>query len=674
MFVLFVFVLLAVALIIGPVALEADASTRFISGVAGVVLLILSTIVITIMRLYRKTSADEAFVRTGMGGTKIILDGGAVVAPVIHQLVPVSLRSMKLEVEREGPDALITKDNLRVDIKAEFYIRVQPASDEILNASRSLGERSVDEHSVATLVFEKLVSVLRSVAATKDLSELHTKREEFASSVQDIVRTDLMANGLTLESVTISRLDQTDTALLSDDNVFDAQGKKKIAEVTQEARVQRNLIERDAEREVAGTDVETRKRVLELERQREEAEADQAAQVSIIRAAKEREQRQFAIEQEELVAKRDIEREEAVARRGVERDEAVNVQEVKKTQAIETTERDKAIAIANREAEQAKAEAEQLTAEAEREMAAQGVQLVEVEATAQREKSRTVIDAQAGAEQDRVKQEMEANIAAYTREKEAEGEAAALVRRAEGQQEAAEREAQAMIRRAEAGKAARALEAEGFRAEEIVPVDVDRERVNVEQARVDVERQALENKQTYSEAAIEFEKAKLEIEARRDIQIAAANAVGSMLSSAKMTIWGDPNTAAGMAERFFKGMGAGYTAEGLFSSLPDGAQAAAQRMAGDLGNGLSAILKQFTGEDVDEKTAERLVAELRQQLEALRNERAAEAASSTAPRTTEPVANIATDGPVAEETMSDNDPEETATDDREPADAGDPEA
>ena len=137
-----------------------------------------------------------------------------------------------------GPHALITKDNLRVDLSAEFYIKVHANTDDILQAARSLGARNVQPDAVSELVQEKLVSALRTVAATKDLVELHSKRDEFASAVQAIVTHDLASNGLTLESVTISSLDQTDPSQLQEKNVFDAQGLRKIAEITQKARVE----------------------------------------------------------------------------------------------------------------------------------------------------------------------------------------------------------------------------------------------------------------------------------------------------------------------------------------------------------------------------------------------------------------------------------------------------
>src|SRR5205085_2163435 len=157
-------------------------------------------------------------------------------------------QTMKLGVNPRGRNALITKDNLRADVLAQFYIKVQPDEEHILTAARSLGENSVNAEAVEALVSEKLVSALRAIASQMDLFEIHTKRDDFAERVKEHVKSDLEANGLLLESVTISELDQTDPAELSDNNVFDAQGKRKITEITAAAQVERNTLEREAER------------------------------------------------------------------------------------------------------------------------------------------------------------------------------------------------------------------------------------------------------------------------------------------------------------------------------------------------------------------------------------------------------------------------------------------
>src|SRR3954471_1657228 len=320
--------------LLSPSALPLSTTAKIIISIAGVGVLIVTLVMLVISKLYRKASANMAFVRTGMGGAKPIKDGGTLVIPVVHQVIPVSLETMRLNVERRGAHALITKDNLRVDLSAEFYIKVQANTDDIIQAARSLGGRNVQPDMVSELVQEKLVSALRTVAATKELVELHAKRDEFANAVQAICTHDLASNGLTLESVTISSLDQTDPTQLQERNVFDAQGLRKIAEITQKAKVARNEIEREAERQVQGKNVATTKKVLDLHRDQAEFEAEQKMKVANVQAARQREVAEFKLEQDEAVARRDIEKTRSIETAEVERSLAVEQAQVAKKIAL----------------------------------------------------------------------------------------------------------------------------------------------------------------------------------------------------------------------------------------------------------------------------------------------------------------------------------------------------
>src|SRR3954467_13128302 len=542
----------------------------------GVAVLLVVTIIAVITRLYRKTSANMAFVRTGMGGVKVVQDGGTLVIPVVHQVIPVSMETMRLNVERRGPHALITKDNLRVDLSAEFYIKVQANQDDIQQAARSLGGRSVQPEQVSELVEDKLVSALRTVAATKDLVELHSKRDEFAQAVQEIVTHDLATNGLTLESVTISSLDQTDPSALQERNVFDAQGLRKIAEITQKARVERNQIEMEGQRLVVAKNVETKKKVLDMERDQAEFEADQRSKVANVRAAREREVAEFKLAQDEAVTRRDIERQKQIETAEVERTLAVEqaqvarkialiaknreqeTSEITKRQAVEVAERAKEVAVAEKEQERAAAQAQMLTAEADRERAKQQVVTVTVTAEADREAAKKLIAAQQAINEKKIRDQTEADVLAYMQVKEASGE-----------KEAAEMRYLAKLKLADGDAAAAAKRAEGDRAVKMVDVTVERERVGVEQARVDVERQSLSNKQEFEEAALKFELEKFRINAEREIRIAAAQAMSNMFARANMQIFGDPDTMAKMSMQFMRAASVGNAADGLLKTLPD---------------------------------------------------------------------------------------------------------
>jgi uncharacterized membrane protein YqiK len=570
-------IVVALAFILGPI-IATGIGLTILSGPSqvillafGVAILIIGAIIVTVTKLYIKTSADQAFVRTGMGGQQPIIDGGALVVPVVHEIVPVSLQTMRLDVDRAGPDALITGDNLRADVAAEFYIKVQKIREHILAAATSLGERSVDAESVKLLVNQKLVSALRTVAATRPLHELHTKRDEFAQAVQVIVEKDLAHNGLTLESVTISRLDQTPpNAMRGEDNVFDAQGLRTIAEITQRQRVERNMIQREADQKVTAQDVARDQFVFEQEVARANAAASKDRDIQIAQAQAQQEADTIAAEQARLAGVAQVKRDEAIQVAEVEknralevanqqREQAARVAEIDKMRVAELATRTSQIAVATKERERAETEAQRFAAEAQMEQERQAVRTVEVTQTAERDKSRAIIEAQAEFERRRLQEQVQADVAAY-----------AVVKTAEGAEQAAAKDAAAQLTRAQAEKESMALRAEGERATQLVPVEVERQRVEVERARVSVERQELENKAQFESIARDLQVDLARIEAEKAARIAAAEAYGRAMANARMTIWGDPSTMNRMAETFFQGQQIGYLLDGAVQSTPDG--------------------------------------------------------------------------------------------------------
>ncbi len=591
MFAALVLVVVGVAAIVAPFVVPDATMVHRIAGLVFGSCLVGAGALVASIRLYRKTLAHEAFVRTGQGGEKAVLGGGAIVIPILHNVVPISLQTMKLGVQRNGPDALITADNLRVNVEAEFYIKVAPQEPDILAAARSLGEKGTHADSIAQLVGEKLVSALRSVAAQKQLVELHVEREKFATAVSEAVRGDLQHNGLTLEAVTISMLDQTDPRSLSDLNIFDAQGKRRIAEITQTAltertqieqaaEVQRNTLMREAERAKQSQDVETRKQILELERAKAEAEALQRTQVTNAQVEADREMKEFQIQQARQVQEAEIARqqqialaeahrdqevktaqvqqERAVEQASIERDQAIQVAAQERQRAVEVAERDRQITVAERDAARATAEAEALAAEAARQEAEQKVLTVQQTAEAEREAQKKFIATAKAAQEQRVREETQAGVRAF-----------AVVAQAEGEQKAAEAQAAARLAQAKAAAEAAQMEASGERAKQMVPVEVEAERVEVERKRVEVLESELAARSKHEGVAVELEKFRILIQGQVEMAKAQSEAMGLALSEAKMTIWGDPDTVTQMAEGFHRGQSMGSLLQGVAKALPD---------------------------------------------------------------------------------------------------------
>lgn len=519
------------------------------STAAGLAILAAASALAMYQRLYHKTRANDAFVRTGRGGVTVIRDGGAFVVPMLHELIQVSLATLKLRVARKNQDALITQDKLRADIEAEFFVRVQPDEESILQASRSLGDRMGNPEAVKELVEDKLVSALRTAAAGKTLEQLNSERDLFLTEVMKLVGDDLRANGLVLETVTISRLDQTDDSFLKDENIFDAQGRRKIAEITQINLTERNRLVREGEKARKREDVETRQEVLALERMEQEAEARVTAEVAKIQAETER-----AATVERIEARRKVELAE------VEKTKALELASREREQAVEVAERAKQQEIARAEKERAVAEANLAEAEAERERARQRVETVRVTEEAERQKAKGVIDAHAAAEQ-----------AFVTEQRKADAQAYAVQKQAEAQMLSADAESTAIRKKAEAEAEAERQRAEGMKAKAMVPVEVAKAEVALDRDRVEtVVKPELEAREKHGKVAQDFEIAKLRVEAEREVRIALANAHASLFSKMEANLYGTPEDVTKILASLTKGQA---LAEGIhgFVEAADGA-------------------------------------------------------------------------------------------------------
>ncbi len=581
--------LFALALIAGPIALnvtgrELDALSSGIMLISGIALAVICSVTLTITKLYVKTKASEAFVRTGLGGLRVIRDGGALVLPVVHQIVRVSLETIRLDVTRQGADALITSDKLRADIKAEFFVRVQPDDDAIKAAARSLGDKMTAETGyrkdgssqsfVAQIIEDKLVSALRTAAARKSLEQLNSERNEFLKEVVELVTQDLTHNGFTLETVTISKLDQTDVGNLKADNIFDAQGMRTIAEITQKNLTAKNEIVRRGEQERTAQDVATRKQVLELERARAEAEANQTAQIAIIQAEQNRaaQEKQIGAQQAVEIAKVEYAKAIEVATRqqqaAIETAERLKQQAITQAeQTLEVARRQQQKAIADAESLKAAAEAKLADAEAERQKARQAVLTVEQIAEADRNRQKAVIAAQAEADKNYVTAQKAADAAAYKIRAEADARKASADADAEATRKRAEAESMARKLGAEAEQATLVAQANGQKAQAMVPVEVKAREVEVEKQRVEeVLKPELKARSDHGEAAQNFELAKIRILQEATVRVEAAKALATVYGKINANVYGTPEDVAKMGQRFAEGMGLAQMLGGFFAT------------------------------------------------------------------------------------------------------------
>jgi len=318
--------------------------------------------------LYLRSSKERAFVRTGLGGQKVVLDGGAFVLPIVHDVIPVNMNTLKLEVSRGRDKALITHDRMRVDVIAEFYVRVQASPDAVAAAAQTLGQRTLQPEKLEELIEGKFVDALRTVAAEMTMEELHEKRGEYVKRVRTVVADDLLKNGLELESASLTQLDQTAMEFFNPSNAFDAEGMTRLTEQIEKRKKQRNDVEQDTMIQIRNKNLETERMALDIDRELEYARLAQEHELEVRRAhqraevAKERADKEQEGERAQITAKEAIEKARIVSERVVEeerikREKDVQAAEIERRKALELAEQQRAIAVAQQSKAQSEAQA-----------------------------------------------------------------------------------------------------------------------------------------------------------------------------------------------------------------------------------------------------------------------------------------------------------------------------
>ncbi len=431
------------------------------------VVIILFGIIALIVSFYKKVPQGMAMVRTGSGGTKVEFDKGMLVVPVIQMLEMMDLSVKTVEIARMKEEGLICRDNIRADIKVVFFVRVNKDPEQIKNVAQSIGCRRASDPETLRQLFEaKFSEALKTVGKRFDFIELYDNRNKFKNEIIDIIGTDL--NGYILDDAAIDYVEQTSLEFLRVDNILDAEGIKKITELTATQKIKANFIRREEEKTIKEQNVEAQEAILEFERQLAEKEERQKREIANIKAreaaeiAKINEEERLRCEmvriktEEELsIAEENKLRQVLVAQKNKERTEAVENERVEKDRLLEATERERIVTLAEIEKQRAIEEEQKNIQDVIRERVMVEKKTVEEEekikdtrevAAANRAKQVAIIHAQETGESTVIEQ----TKAAEAERLSAEIQAQKMLIDAEAQKNAAEKEAEARKIRAEA--------------------------------------------------------------------------------------------------------------------------------------------------------------------------------------------------------------------------------
>lgn len=421
-----------------------------------VVLAVIAIVVVALLaRFYERATREISLVKTGVGGRRIVMDGGVVALPWFHQIARVNMQSLRLELARTGEAALITKDRLRVDVGVEFHVSVVASEDGIARAAQTLGGRTFDAARLRELIEGKLVDALRAVAARFTMDELHENRGRFVGEVRDSLLESLARNGLELDAVSLTALDQTPFKALDENNAFNAVGMRKLAEVIATSKKERAEIQAAAEVAVRRAAMEASRLKLQIDLEEQAAQIAQVQQIETLKAAQmaevvkrktdsELSAAQSRIEMEQRIRAADLARERSVREAEIAQALALEAAEIARQKALREAEiaRERDLALADQQrqiavAEQSRAESQ---ARAEADAArAQAVRATEAVATARQiaEAERRKAVALLSAQQEAEVQGTRARLAARTEAEAAPDRAAARLQSAKADAEAA---------------------------------------------------------------------------------------------------------------------------------------------------------------------------------------------------------------------------------------------
>ena len=555
--------------------------------VVPLVLLVVGVFVLILM-FYRKVEKGTALVVTGLPKTKVIFNGGTVI-PLFNRAELMDISVKRIELDRTGKNGLICKDNMRADIKVAFFVRVNNVEDDVLRVAESIGcDRASSEAEIRALFDAKFSEALKTVGKRFDFTELYEERDTFRDEMLKVIGTDL--NGFVLDDAAIDYLEQTPLDSLDPDNILDAEGIKKITELTATQAKLANNIQRDKEKVIKQQDVEAREAILELERQLKETESKQQREVDTVQFREEAEaakvqeeerqkseQARISAEEEIQIAEENKQRQVLVALRNKERTDGVELERVERERMLEEIERKRVTELKSIEAEKAIEVQKKEIQEVIRERVAvekgvveeqQRIKDTEEFATADRFKQVTVTTAEANAQESLIKQIKEAEAGKEAAQLKADENAYTVLKEAEAAKSAAEMRAEERVIQAEAEQTASEKESEAKKmiaeavvkessAEGLGEADVIRAKGTADaealRAKGGADAEAIEQKaaamklfeesgQEHEEFKLELEKAKevelAEIDVQRQIAEQQAVVVGEALKSANIDIVG----------------------------------------------------------------------------------------------------------------------------------------
>ena len=449
---------------------------------------------VILKKFYRKVRQGEVLIVNTMSSELTVTFTGCTVWPIIHRAEVMDISVKRIDIDRRNKNGLICRDYLRADINVNFFIRINPEPETIIEVAQSIGcERASKVTSLEELFSAKFSEALKTAGKQFDFADLFEKRDAFRENIKEMIGSDL--NGFILEDVAIDYLEQTDREFLNPSDVNDAIGIEKITAITELRRVNEAKTSKEAEAAIEVEETRKVERVMKALEDRTKIEEGAAFVKAQARIQREQKEAELELNKTRIIS---IKREEDEAEILVKVEEKLRkveaAQKDREAELIRKTEENKILQVEkNKEREEREALLEvkkqtKVEEEAAVQKQAEGRKIEAVERNlttvmveeAKRKEETEIITARTEARTLRIKEEEGAEARKKVSEIEASAAVAELKKvetEAEGQKRRAEADAFSKERLADA-------EAKQFSAKEMAKAHVARENESVREVSI----------------------------------------------------------------------------------------------------------------------------------------------------------------------------------------------
>jgi uncharacterized membrane protein YqiK len=591
--------------------------------VVGVIVFLLFGVFALLARFYRQVDQGRALVINTMRSEPVVAFTGAIVYPVINRAEVMDLSVKTVDIDRRGKEGLICNDNIRADINVTFFIRVNKTADDVLKVAQSIGcQRASDANALSELFTAKFAEALKTVGKHFNFEELYTKRDAFKDKIIEVIGRDL--NGFILDDAAIDYLEQTPLEHLDKDNIMDADGIRKITDLTVIQNLKTNELRQKERMETGSQNLNADEAVFRFEQRRSEAEAKKNKEVSVaqsreqneaLRVASEEHKKTVLIttknEEEAQVAEQNKDRGVAIAQKAREREIAVETERVEKARALEAIGREREVALVgiarDKEVEVQKKEIANVIRDrisVEKNVAAEEEQIKDLRNTSEatRKKESVRIAAEASAQEGLVKQVK----AAEASEEAAKFKARERILLADSELDTADKTARAKIRIAEGVQAESAAEglakvrvreadAAAIEKQGMVEAKVTREKLVAEAAGLAQKAESMKlldaSGRGHEEFRLRLDKEKSveleKIRTRKEVVAAQASILAQAMGNARINIVGGDGQ---FLERFMSAISMGQSVDGALEQSDTLRELVQSLMNGSAGAGLAEAL------------------------------------------------------------------------------------